>query len=66
MIPCSTPASSTVPDFEMPSPYMTSNSASRNGGASLFFTTLTLVRTPTDSVPILIASCRRMSSRTEA
>src|SRR2546430_8869051 len=32
---------------EMPSPYMMSNSTSRKGGASLFLTTLTLVRLPT-------------------
>ena len=50
----------------MPSPYITSNSATRNGGATLFFTTFTRTRLPTDSVPDLIVSTRRMSSRTEA
>ncbi len=32
--------------FEMPSPYMMSNSTARNGGAILFFTTLTRVWLP--------------------
>ena len=50
----------------MPSPYITSNSATRNGGETLFFTTLTRTRLPTDSVPVLIVSTRRMSRRTEA
>ena len=45
---------------------MMSNSASRNGGATLFLTTLTLVRLPVTSVPSLIAPMRRMSMRTEA
>ena len=43
-----------------------SNSASLNGGATLFFTTFTLVRLPTTSSPCLMAPMRRMSSRTEA
>jgi len=47
-------------------PYMMSNSASLNGGATLFFTTRTRTRLPTASVPSLSVSMRRMSSRTEA
>jgi len=47
------------------SPYMMSNSASRNGGASLFFTTLTFVRLPDHDVAILMAAMRRISMRTE-
>ena len=42
------------PSREMPSPYMTSNSASRNGGATLFLTTLTRVRPPTTASPSLM------------
>ena len=61
-----TPTSSRPPSREMPSPYMTSNSATRNGGDTLFFTTLTRTRLPTDSVPVLIVSTRRMSRRTDA
>ena len=40
--------------------------ASLNGGATLFFTTLTLVRLPIDLVALLDRPMRRMSSRTEA
>ena len=61
-----TPTSSRPPSLETPSPYMMSNSATRNGAATLFLTTLTRTRLPTDSVPVLIVSIRRMSSRTEA
>ncbi len=50
----------------MPRPYMMSNSACLNGGATLFLTTLTRVRLPTGSVPSLRVSMRRTSSRTEA
>jgi len=48
-------------------PYMISNSASRNGGATVFFTTLTLrvIETPT-FLAALMARCRRMSISTEA
>ena len=49
----------------MPLPYMMSNSACLNGGATLFLTTLTRVRLPTMSVPSLRVSMRRTSSRTE-
>ena len=41
---------------------MMSNSASRNGDATLFFTTFTLVRLPTTASPSLMAAMRRMSS----
>ena len=57
--------SSSEPSRLMPLPYMMSNSAWRNGGATLFFTTLTRVRLPTTSTPSLMDSMRRMSSRTE-
>ena len=49
----------------MPLPYMMSNSACLNGGATLFFTTFTRVRLPMTSAPSLIDSMRRMSSRTD-
>ena len=64
--PCSTPMSIRPPSRLMPLPYMMSNSACLNGGATLFFTTLTRVRLPTASVPSLRVSMRRTSSRTEA
>ena len=64
-MPSSTDRSSTDPSREMPVPYMMSNSACRNGGATLFFTTFTRVRLPTTSTPSLIDSMRRMSSRTD-
>ena len=50
----------------MPWLYMMSNSACRNGGATLFLTTLTRARDPMASVPFLIVSMRRISIRTEA
>jgi hypothetical protein len=40
-----------------------SNSAWRNGAASLFLTTLTLVREPTTVSPSLREAMRRMSIR---
>ena len=43
---------------------MMSNSASLNGGATLFLMTLARVRLPTISVPDLSVSMRRMSMRT--
>ena len=61
-----TPTSSRPPSLLIPSPYITSNSATRNGGETLFLTTFTRTRLPTDSVPVLIVSTRRMSRRTEA
>ena len=65
-MPALTPRSRISPILEMPSPYMMSNSTCLNGGASLFFTTLTRVWLPTTSSRSLIAPMRRMSSRTEA
>ena len=65
-MPISRPTSIRPPSREMPSLYMMSNSAMRNGGATLFLTTLTLARLPITSVPSLIESMRRMSRRTEA
>ena len=43
---------------------MMSNSARLNGGATLFFTTLTFVRVPSCSSPSLMTDMRRMSMRT--
>jgi len=64
--PALTPISTNSPIFEMPSPYMMSNSTCLKGGATLFFTTLTRVVLPTTSSRSLIAPMRRMSRRTEA
>src|SRR5579885_2595341 len=66
MMPCCEPSSMISPSRDTPSPYRMSNSACRNGGATLFLTTLTLVSLPTTSSPRLIAPMRRMSRRTEA
>ena len=62
--PARTPRSMSSPVFEMPSPYMMSNSTTRNGGATLFFTTLTRVWLPTVSSLSLTWPIRRTSSRT--
>src|SRR5207245_2644877 len=43
-----------------------SNSTSRNGGATLFFTTFTRVRFPITVSPSLMVPARRMSGRCEA
>ena len=51
------------PDEEMPLPNSMSNSAWRNGAATLFLTTLTRTRLPTASVPSFSVSIRRMSRR---
>ena len=58
---------SNAPTEEMPSLYMMSNSASVKGGATLFLTSLILVRLPV-TVPsaCLMAPMRRMSQRTLA
>ena len=64
--PRSTPRSTASPSRSTPTPYRMSNSASRKGGATLFFTTLTRVRLPTTDSPSFTAPVRRMSSRTEA
>ena len=58
-IPADTPKSSNSPIFDMPSPYMISNSIILNGGAILFLTTLTRVWFPTTSSRSLIAPIRR-------
>src|SRR5713101_8668192 len=52
--PLSTPRSIKSPSREMPSPYTMSNSASRKGAATLFFTTLPRVREPTTRSPSLM------------
>jgi recombination protein RecA len=61
-----TPRSTSSPVFEMPSPYMMSNSTCLNGGAILFLTTLTRVWLPTTSSRFFKAPMRRMSRRTDA
>src|ERR1700712_3064243 len=66
MMDISTPRSSKPPSRLMPLPYMMSNSACLNGGATLFLTTLTRVRLPTMSVPSLSVSMRRKSGRAQA
>ena len=53
------------PAEEIPLPNSMSNSAMRNGAATLFLTTLTFTRFPTASVPSLSVSMRRMSRRCE-
>ena len=55
-----------LPMREMPLPKIMSNSASLKGGATLFFTTLTLVRVPIWVLPSLMGSVRRTSRRTLA
>ena len=60
-----TARSTSSPYLEIPSPYMMSNSASRKGGATLFFTTFARVRLPMISLPALMGSTRRTSIRTE-
>jgi len=62
---CATPRSNRSPSREIPAPYKMSTSASRKGAATLFFTTLILVRFPTTFSPSLIAAVRRTSTRTE-
>src|ERR1700755_2335292 len=54
----------TSPSFEMPWPYMMSNSTSRNGGATLFLTTLTRTLLPTISSRCLNEPMRRVSGAT--
>ena len=50
---------------EMPWVYIMSNSHTRNGGATLFLTTLALMREPTTSSPSLTGPMRRTSIRHE-
>src|SRR5258706_4172498 len=64
--PWLTPSSSTSPSREMPLPYRMSNSALRNGGATLFLTIFTPVSEPITPSPLLIEPMRRMSTRTSA
>ena len=61
-----TAKSNTLPSLEIPFPYTISNSASLNGGATLFLTTFTLVLFPTTSPSCFIASILLMSILTEA
>jgi hypothetical protein len=65
-MPSSVPMSTMLPMRLMPSLNMMSNSATRNGGATLFLTTFTRTRFPTTSVPCLMDSMRRISMRTDA
>ena len=67
MICFSSARSSSAPVEEIPSLYMMSNSASVNGGATLFFTIFTRVRLPVTTPSVcLIAPMRRISMRTLA
>ena len=54
------------PTFDMPSPKRISNSVLRNGGATLFFTTLALVMLPSTSSPFLMGLTLRTSIRIDA
>ena len=63
--PAVTPTSTASPAAEMPVPNIMSNSATRKGGAILFFTTFTRVTLPICSSPFLMAVARRISMRTE-
>ena len=65
-MPCSKAKSSNEPTAEIPSLYMISNSASVNGGATLFLTTLSLVRFPdTEPSVFLMAPILLISTLTE-
>jgi hypothetical protein len=66
MTPASLPRSTISPAQFTPVPYKISNSASRKGGAILFFTTLTRVFVPTTVSPFLTTPILRMSRRTDA
>ncbi len=64
-MPSLTPRSMSSLILEMPSPNMMSNSASRNGGATLFLTILARVWLPINSPEESFRpSTRRMSMRT--
>ena len=57
--------STTSPSLLMPSPYIISNSTTLNGGATLFFTTLTRVWLPIISSLSLIAPILLISNLTD-
>ena len=65
MMPCSTPISRMSPILLIPRLNMMSNSATRKGAATLFFTTRARTRLPMTSAPCLMDSTRRRSIRTE-
>src|SRR5262249_57083911 len=65
MTPSFSAVSTSSPSLLTPVPYRISKSASRNGGASLFLTTLTRTSLPTTTSPCLSGFFLRMSSRTE-
>src|SRR5438093_5124935 len=66
MIPASAAISTSSDSWLMPSSNMMSNSAWRNGGATLFFTTFTRTWFPMTTSRSLTGAIRRMSSRTDA
>src|SRR6266545_317980 len=66
MMPASAAISTSSVSWLMPSSNMISNSAWRNGGATLFFTTFTRTWLPITTSRSLTGAMRRMSSRTEA
>jgi len=66
MIPLSAAMSRTSDAWLIPSAYMMSNSAWRNGAATLFFTTFTRTCEPITSSFSFTGPMRRMSSRTDA
>ena len=63
---CCSAASSRLPEADRPVPNMISSSARRNGGATLFLTTLMRMRLPIAFSPVRwIVSILRTSRRTE-
>ena len=57
-----TPKSNIFPSFDIPFPYTISNSASLNGGATLFFTIFTFALFPTTSPSCFICNISSPSS----
>ncbi len=66
MMPASEARSTSSEVWLMPSSNITSNSACRNGGATLFLTTLTRTWLPMTVSRSFTGPMRRMSSRSEA
>src|SRR3982750_3940575 len=61
-MPAFTPRSINSPTFETPSPNMMSNSTCLNGGATLFFTTLTRTWLPVASSRSLLVETGRVAA----
>src|SRR5258706_1526292 len=66
MMPASAAISTSSDSWLIPSSNMMSNSAWRNGGATLFFTTFTRTWLPMTTSRSMSGAIRRMSSRTDA